>query len=100
MNICDCALPAINGNSDCCKNCPNNRYDETHKSQFIWTTINDKTILPDGVVPASEVFDWSGFYNNLKIKPMIDVVKENIEGLTIKELKELMEYMKKFEGLK
>lgn len=98
MNACWCAMPAINGNSDCCKNCPNNHYDETHKP-FIWTTIDDKVTIPDGIAP-SEPFDWSKFYNNFKIKPMIEVVKEDIEKLKIKELKELMQYMKKFEGLK
>jgi len=95
MKACWCAMPAINGNNDCCKHCPNNDATD-HKSHFVWTTVGDETITP---IP-SDVFDWSKYYGNLKIKPMIDVVKENIEGLTLKEIKELMEYMKKFDGLK
>ena len=94
MKACWCAMPAINGNNDCCKHCPN--YDTDHKSSFVWTTVGDETIIP----APFDTFDWSKYYGNLKIKPMIDVVKENIDGLTIKELKELIEYMKKFDGLK
>lgn len=98
MNICNCALPAINGNSDCCKICPN-RIEGEVKSNFHWSPVSSETELPYKITTGS--IDLETYYKHFfKTKPMIDVVKENIEGLTIKELKELIEYMKKFEGLK
>jgi len=36
MKICHCALPAITGNSNCCKNCPNNQ-----SNKFVLPTINN-----------------------------------------------------------
>lgn len=34
MKFCACALPAINGNSDCCENCPNNNKYEISEFEF------------------------------------------------------------------
>ena len=98
MNVCHCALPAINGNSDCCKNCVN-RIESGVKSNFHWIPVGNETELPYKTTTGS--IDLENYYKHFfKTKPMINVIKENIEGLTIKELKELMEYMKKFEALK
>lgn len=95
MKACWCALPALNGNSDCCKNCINNadRYDDIPKTNFIWTKINDKTNSYE--IKTTSDFDWQKFFN----KKALDSIKENIDNLTVKELKELVEYMKKFESI-
>jgi len=34
MNFCNCALPAMRGNSDCCKGCLNNKNESTGEYSF------------------------------------------------------------------
>lgn len=85
MKVCNCAMPAMNGNSDCCKGCSNNPNNELSghygtTANFIWTTPNI----------ATESF--------LK-QSVLENIKDQIDLLTIKEIKELYEYMKKFEPI-
>lgn len=99
MKACWCALPALNGNSDCCKNCINNtdRHDDIPKANFLRTTMDDKTNSYE--IKTTSDFDWQKFFNNYNRKKVLDSIKESIDNLTIKELKELVEYMKKFESI-
>ena len=79
MQVCHCILGTTS--PDSCKNCNNNN------ERFIYEYTKPFT--------ATDNID---FTNWLKINTLEDI-KSKIENLTIKELKELMEYMKKYEAL-
>lgn len=34
MKVCHCALPSMSGNSDCCKYCGNNNYNQSTFTNF------------------------------------------------------------------
>lgn len=85
MKACWCALPALNDNTDCCKNCPNsdNYKVDPYKPTIITTTDSHITT------------DWANWLNIKKV----DAIKTQMESCNIKELKELYEWLKQFETI-
>ena len=55
MKFCHCALPALTGNNDCCKNCPNNEFNNPPLSKI----QTDEDIL-------STIKDWNEYEKNIK----------------------------------
>jgi len=72
MKICHCALPALNGNNDCCKNCGNYEDLSVYKST---TTIYDD----DQLLRFKENFDF--LKDQLKKKPENIMIKIGIKNL-------------------
>lgn len=89
MQICHCVLGTLS--PDSCKNCNNN-------NERIIYNENPNSYIPPGIEPIStDKIDLTKIlWYQIKT---LDDIKSKIENLTIKELKELMEYMKKYEAL-